>query len=185
MCTQVCVFRNKRFALLVPSHGGQAVSFGESGTVVPLLRSAASDPLRPSHTGRRQCFTQSLFQDRQFGGCSRPHRKMEHRGQGVPDPRNGTHRWRTHRFVLPFLGHVPTPGALPQPCGGPIPGCGNAFPRGRGQAPSPQPQGRSIPDCDCSQRGGGQLVGRLSWISPATDTPSICTQAFRPFSGVH
>ena len=48
------------FALHVSSHSGKAFSGFESGTVVPLLTSAAFAPRRPSHASTG--FTESLSQ---------------------------------------------------------------------------------------------------------------------------
>ena len=56
----------------VPSHGGNAFLVRESGTVVPLLTSAASAPRRPSLAGAGNASHSAIPKTVTFGGCSPP-----------------------------------------------------------------------------------------------------------------
>ena len=60
------VVRRNWSTLPVPGHWGKALSIGESGTVVPLLTSAASAAWRPSHgTAPHKVFPNTV----KVGGC--------------------------------------------------------------------------------------------------------------------
>ena len=74
--TLVWVFRNKLCTSRVPNHWGRNILLGESGTVVPLLTSAASAPWRPSHAGAGNASHNVVPNTAEFGGCP-PHRMWE------------------------------------------------------------------------------------------------------------
>ena len=69
-CTQWLGSLNELFSLLVPSYRVTIIVLGESGTLVPLVKSAASAPWRPSPASASMLHTKSFPRAMQFGGCS-------------------------------------------------------------------------------------------------------------------